>query len=134
MFQSKVRSKFLISISITVGIVVGLLYFSIDKLSSYLSVTKKVEANILLVEGWLPNEAIDMAYAEFFQNNYDLLITTGLETSQYEPDGLVRNAKKNIQGSIAETAKVYFLFLGLDSAKIIAVPVVIKLLTGLVEC
>lgn len=52
--------------------------FALHFLPSYLSKNKKVNANILLVEGWLPTSAIKMAYDEFQQNKYDYIITTGV--------------------------------------------------------
>jgi hypothetical protein len=40
-----------------------------------------VHANILLVEGWLPTYAIEMASEEFNKNGYDHIITTGLKST-----------------------------------------------------
>ena len=39
---------------------------------AFLSRSNKVPANILIVEGWLPEKGIEMAYNEFIDNNYDL--------------------------------------------------------------
>jgi hypothetical protein len=50
-------------------------------LSSYLSKSEHVKANILVVEGWLPENSLKMAYEEFKKNGYDYIITTGLKTS-----------------------------------------------------
>jgi hypothetical protein len=56
----------------------------IYSLSAKLSETTKVDANILLVEGWLPPYALEMAKAEYSQNNYDYVVTTGLKSvSEY---------------------------------------------------
>jgi hypothetical protein len=53
-------------------------------LSHYLSKSEKVNANVLLVEGWIPESALEQAYNEFKTNKYDYLITTGLKSvSQY---------------------------------------------------
>lgn len=54
---------------------------SFNYLSRYLSKSGKVKANILIVEGWLPDYALKMAYNEFRKNGYDYIITTGLQTS-----------------------------------------------------
>jgi hypothetical protein len=54
---------------------------SFNYLSRYLSKSGKVKANILIVEGWLPDYALEMAYNEFRKNGYDYIITTGLQTS-----------------------------------------------------
>ena len=45
-----------------------------------LSETTKVDANILVVEGWLPPYALEMAYKEYRQNDYDYIVTTGLRS------------------------------------------------------
>jgi hypothetical protein len=50
-------------------------------LSGYLSKSEHVKANILVVEGWLPENALKMAYEEFKKNGYEYIITTGLKTS-----------------------------------------------------
>jgi hypothetical protein len=50
-------------------------------LSGYLSKSEHVKANILVVEGWLPENALKMAYEEFKKNGYEYIVTTGLKTS-----------------------------------------------------
>lgn len=50
-------------------------------LSGYLSKSEHVKANILVVEGWLPENALKMAYEEFKKDGYKYIITTGLKTS-----------------------------------------------------
>lgn len=49
-------------------------------LSGYLSKSEHVKANILIVEGWLSGNALDMAYEEFQKNGYEYIITTGLKS------------------------------------------------------
>jgi hypothetical protein len=51
-----------------------------SRLSSYLSMTEQVNANILIVEGWLPESAIETAQIEFLKNKYKYIITTGLKS------------------------------------------------------
>ena len=41
--------------------------------------TKKTDANILTVEGWLPAPALEKVKNEFQHDGYDMLITTGLD-------------------------------------------------------
>ena len=48
-------------------------------LSSYLSKTEKVKANVLIVEGWMPPDDIKSAYDEFKTGGYDIIITTGMK-------------------------------------------------------
>lgn len=55
-----------------------------DRIISFLSLTSRTDANLLVVEGWLPEYAIDEAYSEFKSGNYDLIITTGLITPDVE--------------------------------------------------
>jgi hypothetical protein len=50
-------------------------------ISGYLSKTAQVKANILIVEGWLPDYALDIATEEFQKNKYDYIITTGIKYS-----------------------------------------------------
>ena len=51
--------------------------------SDYLSKTETVNANILIIEGWLPDYAIEMAVNEFQNKDYDYIITTGLLPPEY---------------------------------------------------
>jgi uncharacterized SAM-binding protein YcdF (DUF218 family) len=44
--------------------------------------TKKTNANILIVEGWLPSPALESIKDEFQNKGYDLLIVTGLNSSE----------------------------------------------------
>jgi len=48
-------------------------------LSGFLSKSEEVHGNILLVEGWLPDYALAMAFEEFQKNKYDYIVTTGMK-------------------------------------------------------
>lgn len=48
-------------------------------LSGYLSKSEEVNANILLVEGWVSDAVLKIAYNEFKNNDYDYIVTTGLK-------------------------------------------------------
>ena len=50
-------------------------------LSGFLSKSELVKANILIVEGWIPDYAIEKAYEEYRKNGYEFIITTGLKSS-----------------------------------------------------
>lgn len=54
---------------------------ALSYLSGYLSKSDQVKANVLIVEGWLPQYALEMAYSEFKknENEYTHIITTGLK-------------------------------------------------------
>ncbi len=78
------RKKKLAAIILTICISAIILFFTfIFFFSDYLSKTNKVSANILIVEGWLPPYAIEMAADEFNKNHYDLIVTTGIRNSEY---------------------------------------------------
>lgn len=52
-----------------------------NHLSTYLSKSEHVKANILLVEGWLPDSALEIAREEFRKDRYEYIVTTGLKSS-----------------------------------------------------
>jgi len=52
-------------------------------ISDRLAKSERVNANTLLVEGWLPPYAIKMAYDEFQNNGYSQIITTGINSPDY---------------------------------------------------
>lgn len=73
--------KTLIIILLFFIILSGIIFLPvIYSLSDHLSKTDRVNANILLVEGWLPPDEIEMAYNEFQKNGYEYIITTGLKS------------------------------------------------------
>jgi hypothetical protein len=51
-------------------------------LSGYLSKSAQVKADILVVEGWLPHYALEMAYNEYQKSKYEYIVTTG---TRYTP-------------------------------------------------
>jgi hypothetical protein len=53
----------------------------IDRLSTYLSKSEKADADLLVVEGWLPENAILKAAEEFRTGNYKKIVTTGIYSS-----------------------------------------------------
>jgi len=78
------RKKLFVISSIFISIILLgyiLLKPAFNYLSGYLSKSEHVKANILVVEGWLPENALKMAYEEFKKNGYQYIITTGLKTS-----------------------------------------------------
>ena len=77
----KKRLPFLIIIFISViTLVYVFLKPAFNYLSGYLSKSEQVKANVLIVEGWLPDAALDMAFEEFQKNGYEYIITTGLKS------------------------------------------------------
>jgi uncharacterized SAM-binding protein YcdF (DUF218 family) len=57
----------------------GLMIFSLLwlRLYPFLAITDRVDANILVVEGWIPEYAIRAAVTEFQSNHYRRVFTTG---------------------------------------------------------
>jgi uncharacterized SAM-binding protein YcdF (DUF218 family) len=43
----------------------------------FLAVTDRVEADVLVVEGWVPNYALETAVREFNEHQYKLILSTG---------------------------------------------------------
>lgn len=80
------RKRFIILISFIALSAIGYLFLkhSFRYLSGYLSKSEQVNANVLIMEGWLPDYSIEKIYNEYRQNNYQYIITTGLSaTSGY---------------------------------------------------
>lgn len=78
------RKKLLIITLILLIVFSGIVSLPIIySLSNRLSMTSRVEANILLVEGWLPPYAVELAYDEYIKSSYEHVITTGIKISGY---------------------------------------------------
>jgi hypothetical protein len=79
------KQKFIIQLAVVLSVLCAGIYLA-DKLtnilSDYLSKSEPVEANILLVEGWLPDYAIMKSYEEFRKHGYDQIITTGMNSAE----------------------------------------------------
>jgi hypothetical protein len=78
------KKRSLIVIFIIVFIIItGYLFVkpAFKYLSGYLSKSNHVNANLLLVEGWLPTYALEQAYNEYQNKKYDYIVTTGLKSS-----------------------------------------------------
>jgi hypothetical protein len=81
-------------------------------LSDYLSKTEQVKANILLVEGWLPDYVIENSIEEFKKNGYNHILTTGINSSTtyfnvHSNGFLVFNTKK--WSSQSDTSKHHII-------------------------
>ena len=58
--------------------------FILLRLQSFLAYSEPIAADVLLVEGWLGDGAIDGAIVEFNRRQYQLIITTGLPLGRGE--------------------------------------------------
>ena len=80
----------------------------------FLAVTSPIKADILVVEGWLPDYAIESAIVEFKKGGYRQLIATGLPVGK----GYHLAKYKNY----AELTAATCIALGFDKDKVVAVP------------
>ncbi|MDJ0511735.1 MAG: ElyC/SanA/YdcF family protein [Crocosphaera sp.] len=80
----------------------------------FLRVSQPLDTEVMVVEGWVRDEVIQGAIAEFQDKNYRLMITTGDELGR----GKYLSEYKNFANLAAATA----IALGLDSSQVVAVP------------
>lgn len=80
---------------------------------SYLSLTERVPAEILIVEGWLAPEELHAAGAEFVEGGYQYVVTTGRKV----PGKLVQP-----EWTFAEIAERELIQAGVPKDRIIAAP------------
>lgn len=83
---------------------------------SFLALTQPVEAEVLIVEGWLFDYMLEDAAKEIKNNNYEIVITTG------EKRVLNGSHKYNKFTNTANCCKHRLALLGIDNSKIIAIP------------
>ncbi|MCC3435634.1 MAG: YdcF family protein [Oscillatoriales cyanobacterium] len=86
----------------------------ITNIHPFLAVNAPIKADILVVEGWLPDYAVESAIAEFNKGGYRKLVTTGLPVSK----GHYLAQYKNY----AELTAATCIALGFDKNKVVAVP------------
>ncbi|MCM0592921.1 MAG: YdcF family protein [Gloeotrichia echinulata DVL01] len=96
-------------------LVASLIFFIITHVQPFLAVTSPIKsAELLVVEGWLPDYAIQQALTEFKSGAYRQIITTGGTIDK----GSYLIPYKNF----AEVSALTFKKLGLETDKVIAVP------------
>lgn len=83
-------------------------------LHPFLAVSAPVPATIMVVEGWLPDEALSEAVVEFRRGRYARVFTVGAP----HPRGTLLFA----YGTYAESAAATLVKLGLESDQVTAVP------------
>jgi len=86
----------------------------IKKIHSFLAINKPVNAEILVVEGWMSSDALKEALKEFEAGKYSRLITTGGE--------LKRESFVSVYKNYAELAAATLNKLGCPNEKIMIVP------------
>jgi hypothetical protein len=93
--------------------IAALLIFAMNHIHSFLAVTSPIDAEVLVVEGWLPDYGLKQAFAEFESGSYHQIITTGMPLER----GYYLAKYKNYANLAAAT----FRALGLEQDKVISV-------------
>jgi DUF218 domain len=100
---------------IFLAITIAILSFVLANIQPFLAVSNPIDrADILVVEGWIDDEPIKGALAEFKQGNYQLLVTTGIP--------LVRGYHLSQYKNFADLCAAIMLSYGFDRSKLVAVP------------
>jgi len=86
-------------------------FFSIH---SFLSVTHRIPAKVMVIEGWLPDYALESALEEFKRDGYERMFTTG--------GPLDRGSHLREYGTFAGVAAATLLKLGAPADSLTAVP------------
>lgn len=94
--------------------VTALVVFSIRGAYSFLAVNDPVDNGALVVEGWLPDYALQEAIAEFRKGSHSQIFVTG--------GPLENGAPLSEYGTFAELAAATLLRLGLETNAVVAVP------------
>ena len=82
MINKTVKKVGLVVVSLVFIVLAACTYIFIaqKRIADFLAKTEVTEANILIVEGWLPKFAIEIAKNEFNTKDYKLIVTTGLKS------------------------------------------------------
>ncbi|MGI8499739.1 MAG: ElyC/SanA/YdcF family protein [Hassallia sp.] len=62
---------------IAIALMISVIFFNISHLYPFLAVTSPIKADILVVEGWVTDYAIEQAFSEFKSGSYRQIFTTG---------------------------------------------------------
>lgn len=96
-----------------------LFIFAVTNVQPFLAVTYPIKADVLVVEGWIPDYALKQALVEFESGAYRQIITTGIPVER----GSFLAEYKNY----AELAAASLKKLGLEAEKVIVVPTPAKI-------
>jgi len=101
--------------AIAIALIAYLIFFAITHVHSFLAVTYPIKsAKVLVVEGWLPDYAIEEALTEFKNGSYRQIISTG---------GILgKGSYLSAYNNFAEVSAATFIKLGLEAEKVVAVP------------
>lgn len=81
---------------------------------SFLAVNHPVRSEILVIEGWLPDYALEKGIIEFKQHGYKTMLTTG--------GPLLEGYSLAGYHNYADLSRATLLRLGIDSAQVVSVP------------
>ncbi|GAX40859.1 hypothetical protein NIES4075_18250 [Tolypothrix sp. NIES-4075] len=62
---------------IAIALMICVIFFSISHLYPFLAVTSPIKADVLVVEGWVTDYAVEQAFTEFKSGSYRQIFTTG---------------------------------------------------------
>jgi DUF218 domain len=100
---------------IAIACIIGIIFLTITHIHPFLAISTPIKAaDALVVEGWLPDYALQQALTEFRSGSYRQIITTGGTIDQ----GSYLIGYKNFAELSAATLKT----LGLEAEKIVVVP------------
>ncbi|MDJ0592351.1 MAG: YdcF family protein [Pleurocapsa sp. MO_226.B13] len=99
---------------VILGAIAVAFWLLLFKLESFLAYSKPVDADILVVEGWIADDGIIGAIAEFERKPYELLITAGSNFGRGEYLSQYKN--------FAYLSQATLVTLGVDPQKIQPVP------------
>jgi len=96
------------------GLIIFLIVMCCWNIYSFLAVNSPIEADLLIVEGWMSDYAVKSAIAEFNQGNYQKLVTTGTPIGK----GFYLSEYDNF----AELTAATLIIWGVDPDRVVAVP------------
>lgn len=99
---------------VAIAFAATLIIFTVTHIYPFLAVTSPVKTDVLVVEGWLLDYALEQALTEFESGDYRQIITTGgpLERGSYLAE----------YNNFADLAAATLRKLGLEKEKLVAVP------------
>ncbi len=99
---------------IVIVLIISLFVFAVTHIQPFLAVTSPVKADILVVEGWIDDNGLKQALAEFERGSYRQIITTGIPLQR----GYYLSQYKDFANLAAATLEA----MGADKSKIIPIP------------
>lgn len=75
-------SKLLIAFILTAAVLLAIMKPVLSGLSVFLSKSERVNANVLIIEGWLSYNDLEYAINEFSTGKYEYIFTTGLKSTR----------------------------------------------------